>query len=660
VNDTQSQLEELLNMARQAARAKNHAEVIATCEKALAKAPDDIRFVFMIGTALQRIGKFEKGEPFLKRVIANAPGLAAAHQDLGLGYLSTNQLAKARKSLETAAKLEPNLTSAWRALYDVRAAEGDDAGAADAYRRALNMSQQDPALSKALELFANGHLGVAEGICREYLRQRPFDVNAIRLLGEIGIKLRIFDDAINLLERCLELAPDFHIARANYATALARHQKFPAALKQTERLKRDQPDNISHKVQHASILSMAGKFEQAHSSYEEVLQDIPDNAGILTSYGHSLRYGGKGDESAAAYLRAISADASAGEAYWSLANLKTFRFPDKQIGEMRKQLASLNEPSENKYHLAFALGKASEDSELFDESFDAYATGNSIKRKLSAYDYKDTTARVEAIIKDCGADLMDGCGHPSKEPIFIVGLPRVGSTLIEQILASHSDVESTAELPFMGQIAVELAGRKKRSEETRYPSLLNDLSAERRVELGQQYLDRAASYRNGAPRFIDKLPNNWLHVALIKTILPNATIIDARREAMATGFANFKQLFARGQEFTYSLEDIGHYYFDYIRAMTHWQTIFPNQVLTVQYEEVVNDLEKQVRLLLAHSGLAFEDACLRYYEKDRSVRTASSEQVRKPIYRDALTIWKHYEKHLAPLKKVLEDRESSA
>ena len=255
---------------------------------------------------------------------------------------------------------------------------------------------------------------------------------------------------------------------------------------------------------------------------------------------------------------------------------------------------------------------------------------------------------------------MDGFGHPSNEPIFIVGLPRVGSTLIEQILASHSDVEATAELPFMGQIAVELAGRKKRSEETRYPSLLNDLSAERRVELGQQYLDRAASYRNGAPRFIDKLPNNWLHVALIKTILPNATIIDARREAMATGFANFKQLFARGQEFTYSLEDIGHYYFDYIRAMTHWQTIFPNQVLTVQYEEVVNDLEKQVRLLLNHSDLAFEDACLRYYEKDRSVRTASSEQVRKPIYRDALTIWKHYEKHLAPLKKVLENRESRA
>ena len=200
-----------------------------------------------------------------------------------------------------------------------------------------------------------------EGICREYLRERPFDVNAIRLLAEIGIKLRIFDDAINLLERCLELAPDFHVARANYATALARYQRFSGAIKQTARLKREQPDNISHKVQHASILSMAGEFEEAHRSFEEVLQDIPDNAGILTSYGHSLRYGGKGSASAEAYLRAISADATAGEAYWSLANLKTFRFPDKQVAQMRTQLASLDEASENKYHLAFALGKALED-----------------------------------------------------------------------------------------------------------------------------------------------------------------------------------------------------------------------------------------------------------------------------------------------------------
>ena len=656
MNDNPSQLDKLLEAARKAARARKHAEVIAECKNALAIDPEDIRFVFMLGTALQRIGKFEEAEPLLKRVIVAAPGLAAAHQDLGLAYLSANQLNKARKSLEQAVELEPKLTAAWRALYDVRAAEGDDVGAADAYRRALNMSEPDSALSKALELFAKGRLGVAEGICREYLRERPFDVNAIRLLAEIGIKLRIFGDAINLLERCLELAPDFHVARANYATALARYQRFSEALKQTARLKREQPDNVSHKVQHASILSMAGEFEKAHRSYEEVLQRIPDNAGILTSYGHSLRYGGKGSASADAYLRAISADPTAGEAYWSLANLKTFHFPDKQVAQMRTQLASFDEPSENKYHLAFALGKALEDTEAFDESFEAYTVGNSIKRKFSAYDYNDTTTRVDAIIDECKSDLVDGLGHQSNEPIFIMGLPRVGSTLIEQILASHSEVEATAELPFMGQIAVELAGRKKRSEATTYPSILNVLSPEKRVELGQQYLDRAASYRNGTPRFIDKLPNNWLHVALIKTILPNATIIDARREAMATGFANFKQLFARGQEFTYSLEDIGHYYFDYLRAMAHWNTIFPDGVLTVQYEEVVNDLEKQVRSLLDYSGLAFEDACVRYYEKDRAVRTASSEQVRKPIYRDALTIWKHYEKHLAPLKQVLEER----
>ena len=255
---------------------------------------------------------------------------------------------------------------------------------------------------------------------------------------------------------------------------------------------------------------------------------------------------------------------------------------------MRVRLESLNKPSADKYHLAFALGKALEDSKEFKQSYDAYAVGNNIKRKLSAYDREDTSARVDAMIEHCDTDLFDDSGHPSNEPIFIVGLPRAGSTLLEQILASHSEVEATSELPFIGQIAADLSEKKKRTDESKYPAVLAELPSERRIELGQHYLDRAAIYRTGAPRFIDKLPNNWLHVALIKTILPNATIVDARREPMAACFANFKQLFAQGQEFTYSLEDIGNYYADYIRLMNHWHSILPGGVLTVQYENVVD------------------------------------------------------------------------
>ncbi len=649
-------LDNLLATARAATRENNQARVIAACEKALEIAPDDTRFVFMHGIALRRTGEFASAEPLLQKIVGAAPGLAAAHQELGLVHLSLDRLSDARESLERAVELDQSLSAAWRALRDVRFAEGDHVGAAEAFRRALGSSKPDPTLQKALDLFADGRIGVAEGICREYLRQRPLDVNAIRLLAEIGIDLGFNDEAIKLLERCLELAPEFHIARSNYATALGRQQNFSAAMEQLDRLEREDPDNISHKVQSAATLSMAGRFEEAHRKFRSVLDRIPNSASVLTSYGHSLRYGGKGAEAVDAYLKAIDVNPKAGEAYWSLANLKTFRFSDEQIASMQTRLAELKKPGPDKFHLAFALGKALEDTESYSESFDAYALGNAIKQRMSGYEREDTSKRVDAMIEHCGTDLFDGNGHSSNEPIFIVGLPRAGSTLLEQIISSHSQVEATSELPFIREIAGELSEMRKWSDDNKYPGVLRELSVEKREQLGQQYLNRAAVHRTGAPRFIDKLPNNFLHVALIKTILPNATIIDVRREPMAACFANFKQMFAQGQEFTYSLEDIGHYYADYLRVMDHWHSILPKDILTIQYEDVVEDLESQVDSLLAHCGLEFEEACLRFHEQDRAVRTASSEQVRQPIYRDALALWKYYEDHLEPLQKVLRER----
>ena len=657
MNANTEELDSLLETARKATRANEPARVIEACVKALHIAPGDARFKFMQGAALRRSGEYDEAEPLLRAAVESVPGLAAAHLELGLNLLSLGRLAAARQSLEKAVAIDETLQPAWIALCEIRSAEGDHPGAAYAYRRSLGTTEIDPVLKKTIDLYEKGRLGIAEGICREYLRQRPMDVDAIRLLAQIGIDLGMVDEAINLLERCLELAPNFHIARSNYATALGREQRYPEALEQLSRLERDQPDNISHVVQSAAVLSMAGRYEEAHDKFRAALERAPGSARILTSFGHSLRYGGKGAEATETYLRAIEAEPDAGEAYWSLANLKTFRFSGEQIADMQSRLDALSEDSPDKFHLAFALGKSLEDQKEFDGSFEAYAIGNDIKRRFSSYDPEFTKSRVDDMIAHCDAALFDGAGHESNEPIFVVGLPRAGSTLLEQILASHSTVEATAELPFIGQIVSDLSGKRKKTDTSRYPAILRELSIERREELGQRYLDKAAIYRTDGARFIDKLPNNWLHVALIKAILPNATIVDARRAPMAAGFANFKQLFARGQEFTYSLEDIGNYYADYVRCMDHWQSILPGDVLTIQYEDVVADLESQVHRLLEHCGLEFEESCVRFHEQDRAVRTASSEQVRQPIYKDALELWVNYEKHLEPsLKQVLADR----
>lgn len=620
-------------------------------------APGDSRFLLMHGVALRRNGQHKEAEPLLRQILVEAEGLVLAHHELGLALKGQGRLSEAIMSLETAVRLQPGLKTAWRDLYELRASQGDDVAAADAYRRSLGSQQGlDPLLTKVLDLMQAGRLGAAEGICREYLKRRPHDVDAIRLLAEIGITLGMLDEAIVLLERCLALAPNFTIAQANYATALARRQRFDEALDRTGRLQIEQPDNLSHKVQHASILAMAGRFEQAHEKFEEVLTFIPDNARILTSYGHSLRYGGRGEDAAAAYQRAIAAEPDAGEAYWSLANLKTFKFADAELDGMRQRYAAMEKLSADRYHLAFALGKALEDKGDFAESFAAYADGNTIKNTFSSYTTERTSGEVDSMIEHCADGFLEPGGHTSNEPIFILGLPRAGSTLLEQILASHSAVEATAELPLISQIAGELGGGRRRSEQNLYPQCLTSMSQDQRESLGQRYLDGASTYRTDKPFFIDKMPNNWVHIGLIKTILPNATIIDARRHPMAACFANFKQLFARGQEFTYGLEEIGHYYADYMRLMDHWHSVLPHGLMTVQYETVVEDLETQVRVLLDHCNLPFEEQCLRYYEKDRAVRTASSEQVRQPIYRDALSVWQRYEAHLDPLKAVLDER----
>jgi tetratricopeptide (TPR) repeat protein len=656
--NSKDNVKQLVEEARASLRAGKHDEALAISIEAINADSSHAPAVFLYGVARRINGDLEEAISQLKIFSELQPRIPQGHYELGLAYYRHGKILNAVKELKQAVDLDPSLLVAWRVLAEALMANGNVESAAQAHAQARLVQGIDPALKQATELFTKGKIGVAEGICREYLRSNPTDVNAIRLLADIGYKLGIMGEAVSLYQRCLVLAPDYHMTRHKYALALSKQDKFEAAMKEVNTLTTLDPGNISYKTLHAAVASSAGRFDEAHAVYEDVLSQTPDASTILTSYGHSLRYSGRGEKAATIYRRAISADPSHGDAYWSLANLKTVKFNHIEIETMRDQLDKLKSDSANKYHLAFSLGKAYEDAKEFDKSFSAYELGNDIKRRYSGYDAEDNKLRVNDTLAVCSKEFMaqfDDSGNQNSSPLFVVGLPRSGSTLIEQILASHSQVEATAELHFISRIAAQLEGTRKRGDQRQYPRLLGSLSPNQRTDLGEQYLEACSVYRKKAKYFVDKLPNNFMHIALIHAILPNAKVIDARRAPMAACFANFKQLFAEGQAFTYSLSDIGHYYSDYLRLMNHWQKVLPGKCYTVSYEDVVTDLEFQVKKLLDHCGLPFEDSCINFHENNRAVRSASSEQVRQPIFTGGLDQWRNFESHLSPLKKVLDE-----
>ena len=497
---------------------------------------------------------------------------------------------------------------------------------------------------------------MAEGICRDYLKRHPEDVTVIRLLAEIGIKLGIKEDPELLLEDCLKIAPDFHLARNTYANALGQAHKYEQALQQISYLERVDPQNFSHSILAASIEVMVGNYEAAVARYTDLTNRFPLYAQLHNSHGHALKTLGKQQDAIAAYRQAMTIKPSLGETYWNLANLKTFRFETADVSAMRQLIDTDQSAPRDYYHLCFALGKALEDDKQFDESFRYYELGNNCKQPLEGYQADDTEAETTALITHCSKARLarqPESGDPAPDPIFIVGLPRAGSTLLEQILASHSLVDGTSELREMIAIARRLGGKRNRDDESLYPEILFDLSAETCRSLGAEYLERTRIQRQEAPYFIDKMPNNFQHVALISKILPNAKIIDARRHPMATCFSGYKQLFAAGQTFTYSQTDIARYYADYARLMLHWDNVLPGKVLRVNYESVIENLEQEVRGILDYCGLPFEAACLEFHQTDRAIRTASSEQVRQPLYSGALEQWRNYESHLEPMREIL-------
>jgi tetratricopeptide (TPR) repeat protein len=612
----------------------------------------------LLGIARRAAGDPLASLEALEPLVGAQPKWAAAHYEMGITLGALDRRADALAALRRAITLKPDMPDAWREIGDLLTLQGDSQGADTAYARHIKASTKDPRLLAPAQALCENKIGQAELLLREHLKKYPTDVAAIRMFAEVAGRLRRYQDAENLLARCLELAPGFNAARYNYAMALYRQNKAIVALQQIEQLTASEPLNSGYRNLKAVVLAHIGEYQQSLEIYADVLAKHPDQSRIWMSYGHALASAGRQSDSIAAYRRCIALTPTLGEAYYSLANLKTFRFEDDELHTMREQLQSPGLTDEDRAHFHFAIGKALEDSKRFADSFEHYAQANKLRSARVGWDPAETAAlvrRSKALFTQEFFAARQGFGAPAADPIFIVGLPRAGSTLVEQILATHSSVEGTMELPNIMAMAAKLGG-KRPDEDSIYPGVLAQMSAAACVALGEQYLQETRIQRKTAmPFFIDKMPNNFLHIGLIRLILPHAKIIDARRHPMACCFSAFKQNFAQGQRYSYSLEHLAQYYRDYVDLMAHFDQVAPGAVHRVIYENLVDDTAGEIRRLLAFCGLAFEPATLSFYENDRAVRTASSQQVRKPIFREGLDQWRSYDSWLEPLRHCLGD-----
>ncbi|HEY0942716.1 MAG TPA: sulfotransferase [Steroidobacter sp.] len=611
----------------------------------------------LLGVARRSSGATVEAIQVLTALARQHPQWAAAHFELGLALGAHRQGDEAVVALRRAVAIKPDFPDAWRTLADHLNAAGDVEGADHAYAQHIRYSTRDPRLLDAGVALTENRIPIAEALLREHLKQHPTDVAAIRMFAEVAARLGRYPDAEVLLERCLELAPSFQGARHNYAYVLHRQNKLAKALEQLERLLAADPRNPGYRNLQAAVLARVGEYDRALQIYAEVVKDYPRSAKVWMSYGHALKTAGQQGACVDTYRRAIELSPQLGEAYWSLANLKTFRFSEQDVGAMQAQLRRDELSQEDRFHFHFSLGKAFEDARDYAKSFEHYEQGNALRRAMIHYDADDNSDQVrrskQLLTREFFA-ARDNVGSPAPDPIFIVGLPRAGSTLLEQILSTHPLVEGTMELPDIIDMARSLGGGRARGADSKYPEILAQLSPDELRALGEQYIANTRIQRkSAAPFFIDKMPNNFAHIGLIHLILPRARIIDARRHPMGCCLSGFKQHFARGQHFTYGLEDIGRYYRDYVELMAHFDAVLPGRVHRVIYESMVDDTEGQVRRLLDYCGLPFDERCLRFYENDRAVRTASSEQVRRPIYRDGVDHWQHYEPWLEPLKRAL-------
>jgi tetratricopeptide (TPR) repeat protein len=609
----------------------------------------DLLYLYCV--ALRLGGKIRTALEAVNELLGLNPKHARAYQEKGHIYLALDDVQQAASAFYQATRLNPTLIVSWRVLRGEYIKLGQQQAVDVANAQIEFLSQLPAELLGARDLFCEGDFYQAEQVCRRYLSAHKHHIEGMLLLAEIGIASKVLDDAEFLLESCVELAPNHVRARHEYLNLLTKLAKFKQAHEQVEILLIQQPENQQFKLAKASALMGVGQLQDAVKIYQQVLQQDPQRAGTHLVLGHAQKALGEFDAAIKSYQNSYTLNPAFGDAYWSLANTKTYKFTLTEIGQMKAQVETQDIPEEDRIHMCFALGKALEDQGHFSQSFNYYQIGNQLKNSTTNYDPDKQEQHVQAQIKHCTQQLFTqrsdlGCDAP--DPIFIVGLPRAGSTLLEQILASHSMVDGTMELHNILGLASKLRGHN-----AKYPANLHDIDGSFFRRFGEQFIQDTQVYRAKAPYFIDKMPNNFMHIGLIKLILPNAKVIDARRHPMACCFSGFKQLFGEGQEFTYGLESMGRYYKTYIELMTHWDKVLPGFILRVLHEDVINDLEGQVKRILDFCGLPFEETCLEFHRTERSIKTPSSEQVRQPIYRSGMLQWQNFETQLQPLTELL-------
>ena len=629
---------------------------LETCQRALQRSPDDVNILGLTGAIHVRLRQPREAEKLLRRTIELAPTFAKPHEDLGMLLVSQHRAEEAIPLLEKSVRLDAEMESAWFHLGKALASCGRGSEADAAYEKAFELAPERHELARAAKAHGEGRLEEAEGICRRILQRERNNVDAMRLLALIAAGAGKFEDAEMLLERVTTLAPDYNLALLDLGNLYKEQDRWTEAIGCFEKVIENTPENAQAHFLLAGVLSQAALNQRAVEAQQRCLELKPNHAGALLGLGHALKTVGRQQEAIDAYRRCIEQRPDNGEIYWSLANLKTYTFSDTELAQMQERLAGggLEPQSEVNFH--FALGKAFEDSRDYPRAWEHYQLGNEKQRQLVNYDPVRTEVLNDAIIEVFSREFLGAkpaAGNPDSSPIFILGMPRSGSTLTEQIIASHSRVEGTSELPYIGRLSAGL--NRNRVGGVNYPEAVRELPDAHFQRMGEDYLGWARMHRvEGKPCFIDKMPNNFPSVGLIHLVLPNAKIIDARRNPMDACVGNLKQLYAKGQNFTYDIADIGEYCLEYHRLMDHWDAVLPGKVLRVQYEDTVLDLENQVRRILEFCELPWEDACLNFHQTDRPVRTASSEQVRQPIYSGAINSWRRYEAELEELQDILQ------
>jgi predicted Zn-dependent protease len=663
LNPPPSRIEAEVLRIRQLIERGQFAAALAAAQPLRSEVPENRDVLYMTAVSQRFLGRNLDALATLAALEQRHPRYAWLYQERGHCYVGMRAAEEAIEAFSRAVALNTSLAASWNALQLLYRMRGRSADADEAAAHAANLAALPNDIVAAFSMYADGQIQEAEHVVRQYLLTHGDHVEGMRLLAQIGVTMDVLDDAEFLLENLLLLAPNHHVARYEYAIVLLKRHKHVRAREEIEKLLKLDPDNLAYRTTYATVCTGFGDHERALPLYEDVLRRTPQEPELHLSIAHSLKTLGRTDDAIAAYRAAAAARPSYGEAYWSLANLKTYRFTDAEIDHMRIAEAHKDIALVDRYHLCFAIGKALEDRAQYADSFRYYARGNALKKTECLYRPESLERTAQLQISMCTREFFarrQGLGCDSPAPIFIVGLPRSGSTLIEQIIASHSKVEGTMELADIPRLVQDLQGRETQGSIPRYPGILEKLGAEEFKRMGERYLSDTLVYRagkrgagGGIAFFIDKMPNNFRHLGLIHLILPNAKIIDARREPLACCFSNFKQLFASGQQFTYSIEDITRYYRMYVELMAHWDTALPGKILRVDHESVVEDLETNVRRMLDFCGLDFEPACLDFHKTKRSVHTASSEQVRRPIFKDGLDQWRHFDPWLGPLKAAL-------